>query len=373
MSHYCALLAARFGVDPESLKIASRLHDLGKFAIPDSILLKPGPLTADERADMERHAEIGHRLLMDSGIEVLEQAATIAWTHHERFDGSGYPRQLCGEEIPVIGRLAAVADVFEALTRDRVYRAAIPVDDALATLVAERGREFDPEVVDEFVARIDEVRAIQVRFSGEPSRPQQPAESSVPDSLITLQLAAEILAVSPSRLRRWSDDGRIEAVRTAGGHRRFSARAVHRLALERRVPLGVLPIEPPPDRMPLLAGCLRDQGQQMATAAVIDLYRGRPDGWFSGDDAAPLQDRWLRELVHGCDSGNYAGALHAADVLMRLGHEHGASLLERHSYLERFSRGALQALMRAGAGRQEAAAGRRLFGAIQQAHLAGRL
>jgi putative two-component system response regulator len=167
MSHYCALLARRFGLDPEAMRTASRLHDAGKIAVADSILHKPGPLTDDERAEMQRHAEVGHRLLRGSSIELLDLAAEIALTHHERFDGTGYPRGLRGEEIPLCGRIAGVADCFDALTSDRVYRPALPVSEAVALLASERGRHFDPTVVDAF---LDELGAAP----GPASRPREP-------------------------------------------------------------------------------------------------------------------------------------------------------------------------------------------------------
>ena len=124
MSRYCELLARRLELDDEHcelIRLASGLHDVGKIAIPDRILLKPGSLTDSERRVMERHAEIGHRLLADSSSELLDVAATIALSHHERFDGTGYPRGIAGEAIPLEGRIAAVADVFDAVTSNRVY------------------------------------------------------------------------------------------------------------------------------------------------------------------------------------------------------------------------------------------------------------
>jgi putative two-component system response regulator len=163
VSRYCELIAERLGLDPafrDELRIASPMHDVGKIGIPDAILLKPGPLTPEERAEMERHAEIGYRVLTGSGAELLELAATIAWTHHERFDGSGYPRGLSGETIPLEGRIAAVADVFDALTSDRVYRKALPYEEAIALLRDGRGSQFDPRVVDAFLEADDEIRAI---------------------------------------------------------------------------------------------------------------------------------------------------------------------------------------------------------------------
>jgi putative two-component system response regulator len=374
MSHYCALLATSFGFDPDLIRVASRLHDVGKLAVPDAILRKPGPFTRAERSEMERHAEIGHRLLSGSSIDVLEQAATIAWTHHERFDGNGYPRGLVGEEIPLAGRLAAVADVFDALTTDRIYRSAMPVEDAIATLEAESGRQFDPAVVDVFLADLDDVRAIRTRFAEEPPRePVQSTEAAAQPTLVTLQHAAETLGVSPARLRRWSDDGRIEAVRTTGGHRRFALDDVRRLAVVRGVRPAVRPVQPPTEPLPALARCLRELGPELVTTAAGVLYRGGPGGWFAGEDAGAASEEWLRELARGCDSGRFGGALHACDVFMRRAQSHAASLLERHSFLEHFGYATLQALSRAGGEQREATAGRRLFGALQQAHLDGHM
>jgi putative two-component system response regulator len=135
------------------IRVASAMHDVGKIGIPEAILLKPGPLTPAERVEMERHAEIGYRVLAGSSARLLQVAATIAWTHHEKFDGSGYPRGLAGEDIPIEGRIAAVADVFDALTRDRVYRPRLPREKAVSIMHEGRGSHFDPVVLDLFMAR----------------------------------------------------------------------------------------------------------------------------------------------------------------------------------------------------------------------------
>jgi putative two-component system response regulator len=151
MSGLVYRLALALGWDEagaETLRLASVLHDVGKVGIPDEILLKEGPLTPAERHIIEAHAPIGHGILAGADSELLRLADTVAWTHHERYDGSGYPRALVGEEIPLVGRIAAVADVFDALTSDRPYRDALPVGEALALIRAERGHGFDPEVVD---------------------------------------------------------------------------------------------------------------------------------------------------------------------------------------------------------------------------------
>ena len=116
------MLAGKLGLDVESIRIASPMHDVGKVALPDHILLRPGALTADERREMERHTWIGYQILSGSGSALLELGATIALTHHEKWDGTGYPRRLAGNAIPLEGQVAAVADVFDALTSDRPYR-----------------------------------------------------------------------------------------------------------------------------------------------------------------------------------------------------------------------------------------------------------
>jgi putative two-component system response regulator len=167
MSRYCAMMGRIFRLHPDSLELASLLHDVGKLAIPDNILLKPGLLTPDERLVIETHADIGYGMLRGSGRSVLDLAALIAWTHHEKFDGSGYPRGLSGSNIPLEGRIAAVADVFDAMTSDRIYRPAWSVDATIAWMKHERGKHFDPDVFDGFVASMDEILAIQsARTSG---------------------------------------------------------------------------------------------------------------------------------------------------------------------------------------------------------------
>ena len=121
------------------------------MAIPDAILLKPGPLTPEERAIVETHAEEGHRLVRGSSSSILDMAATIALSHQEKWDGTGYPRGLKGEAIPIEGRIVAVADVFDALTSDRVYRKAFSVEEAVQMMREQRGRHFDPVLLDAFM------------------------------------------------------------------------------------------------------------------------------------------------------------------------------------------------------------------------------
>jgi PAS domain S-box-containing protein len=161
VSRFSSVLAQRAGLESdlwEPMRFASPLHDAGKVAIPDAVLLKPGKLTAQERAIMETHAELGYELLRGSASPILELAATIARTHHERYDGSGYPRGLVGEQIPVEGRIVAIVDVFDALTSDRVYRPAFSVERALEMMADDRGAHFDPEIFDVFLACASELK-----------------------------------------------------------------------------------------------------------------------------------------------------------------------------------------------------------------------
>ncbi len=168
MSRYCGLIATKMGMSKEvseAVRIASALHDVGKIAIPDDILHKPGRLTAEEMGVMRRHAEKGFRVLTDSESSLLELAATIARSHHERYDGKGYPQNLSGKDIPFEGRIAAVADVFDALTSKRVYKPAFSVPEAVQVLLDERGTGFDPQIVDAFIGMPDAVKNIMIVYA----------------------------------------------------------------------------------------------------------------------------------------------------------------------------------------------------------------
>jgi putative two-component system response regulator len=168
MSHYCSLLAQRYGFDAarcELIRIASPMHDIGKIGTPDHILLKPGKFTPEEFKAIALHPEIGYRILSGSEAELLKLAATIAWTHHEKFDGSGYPRGLQGEAIPLEGRIAAIADTFDALTTKRVYKPAFPLDEAVDIMRKRRGKDFDPLLLDAFLDAMDDVLAIRNQYA----------------------------------------------------------------------------------------------------------------------------------------------------------------------------------------------------------------
>ncbi|HEX2057710.1 MAG TPA: HD domain-containing phosphohydrolase [Actinomycetota bacterium] len=163
MSRYCALLAEANGADSgtaETLRLASRLHDIGKIGVSDLILMKEGILTPPERKKMEEHVPIGVRLLEGSDSHVVQVAATVAGTHHERWDGTGYPNGLAGEAIPIEGRIAAIADVFDALTHTRPHRRAFPLGHVLDMMRTESGKHFDPALLELFLDRLNTVLTI---------------------------------------------------------------------------------------------------------------------------------------------------------------------------------------------------------------------
>jgi putative two-component system response regulator len=168
MSTYCRMLAANLGVPADRaalIRTASLLHDVGKLGIPKQLLSKPDSLTGEEWREMKSHTTLGHELLAGAGSELVRLAATIALTHHERFDGTGYPHGLKSDEIPLEGRIAAVCDVFDALTSARPYRLrAFTLEEAMGVMRSERGKAFDPQILDTFVGSFDEVKQIRARY-----------------------------------------------------------------------------------------------------------------------------------------------------------------------------------------------------------------
>ena len=170
VSEYCRILSEYCGFDQyesELIKKASPLHDIGKIAIPDSVLLKPGRLTDDERTVMETHADLGWEMLKYSERKLLKAAAIIARDHHEKYNGKGYPRRIKGEEIHIYARIAAIADVFDALACDRVYKKAWPIEKILNLFKEERGQHFDPKLVDVFIKNINDFVEIKSNYKYE--------------------------------------------------------------------------------------------------------------------------------------------------------------------------------------------------------------
>ncbi len=181
VSEYCRLLATKLGLpenDIDLVATAAPLHDIGKLGIPDEILLKPGSLTEDERRIMANHTRIGHAMLRHSQRDILVAGGIIALQHHEKWDGSGYPQGLRGEDIHVYGRIVALADVFDALISERIYKKSWNVQEVIDWIGAQRGRHFDPRLVDIFLRDASEFLAIFERYptsgSGEISVSGQP-------------------------------------------------------------------------------------------------------------------------------------------------------------------------------------------------------
>ena len=148
----------------ELIREAAPLHDIGKIGVPDRILLKPGKLTDAEFDHMKKHTEIGARILAGSDVPLLQMSERIALCHHEKWDGTGYPRGLHAEEIPIEGRIVALADVFDALTSKRCYKPAFTVEKALEIIREGQGKHFDPRCVEAFLSALGEVLEIKKEF-----------------------------------------------------------------------------------------------------------------------------------------------------------------------------------------------------------------
>ena len=164
-----SLLANKLGLPPDEVDLIRRaapLHDVGKIGIPDHILLKPGRLSPDEYEAMQNHVSVGAKLLSKSPSDLINLAEKIALTHHERWDGSGYPRGLEGDEIPLVGQIVAVADVFDTLTNERPYKPAWPLDKAIAELERQRGKWFSPRLVDAFLEVLEESPELLRQYAG---------------------------------------------------------------------------------------------------------------------------------------------------------------------------------------------------------------
>jgi two-component system response regulator RpfG len=174
MAHIAGLIAEGLGMFEDEVRLielAAPLHDMGKIAIPDSVLLKPGPLDESEIGTMRRHPEIGHQLLSGSQNRFIQIGAIIALRHHERYDGSGYPDGLVGDQIPIEARIVAVADVLDALLSPRPYKPSWPLDEALDYLRQQSGILFDPRCVDILLHSSARLEDICARFSSVSKRP----------------------------------------------------------------------------------------------------------------------------------------------------------------------------------------------------------
>ncbi|TBL81270.1 HD domain-containing protein [Paenibacillus thalictri] len=168
VAEYSFILAIGLGMsheEAEMLRIASPMHDIGKVAIPDAVLKKPGKLDEEEFAVMKTHTTIGYGLLRNSHRQLLKTAAILAYEHHEKWNGKGYPRGIAGDDIHVYGRITAIADVFDALGSDRVYKKAWELDRILNLFKEERGQHFDPKVVDVFMEQLPQILKVRDQYS----------------------------------------------------------------------------------------------------------------------------------------------------------------------------------------------------------------
>jgi len=189
MAHYSTLISDRIGMDSSELNLmleSAPMHDIGKIGIPDFVLLKPGRLTPDVFELMKTHAELGYELLKESPSKVMQAGAEISLTHHEKFDGTGYPKGLKGEEIPIFGRIVAVADVFDALTSERPYKRAWSLEDSRKFLEEGSGTHFDPACVDAFLKAWDDAMDVKNRYQ------DKKAQQLVPfgDGMVSSELLA---------------------------------------------------------------------------------------------------------------------------------------------------------------------------------------
>ena len=393
------MLAAELGLAVGTVRtvtLAAPLHDVGKIAIPDAVLLKPGQLTADELDLMKDHVQRGAGILGGSSSPLLQMAEEIALTHHERWDGGGYPAGLAQDQIPLGGRLVAVADVFDAMTHERPYKPAQPVQAAVEEICSQANRQFDPQVVEAFAGLDHETLlepfALQTgcddasesrgetsagnrqlhrrRETAQPESEATAAEAptAAASATVTLSDAAAALDVSPSTLRRWADTGRIAAVRTAGGHRRFAASEVRRLRSAGMLhePPPVSAVTPPTQPLPVVARLLTAAGQELSEHAAKGIYGGRT-GWWALETAQAQIEVWIQAVSGALLSGDYNVALAATRRLVQQAELAGTSQLERHAFLERFCDLAVRRLSREPGARHVDASGlRRLFACLRQ-------
>jgi len=194
MAHCSRLVARQIGLsagDQEILLRAAPLHDVGKLGTPDHILLKPGRLTPQEWEVMKQHACIGYEILRESASPVIQAGAEIAWTHHEKYDGSGYPRGLCGDAIPLFGRIVAIADVFDALTSARPYKRPWSIEEAVSYMREQAGRHFDPRLLDTFLQALPEVVDVMTRFRDDEAHAAGAPAGTGSDVLVPVRPASD--------------------------------------------------------------------------------------------------------------------------------------------------------------------------------------
>lgn len=175
MSRYCQLIALEYGLSEEEAELllhVAPMHDIGKIGIPDRVLLKPGRLDAEERSIIEAHCEIGRQIIGSHTSDLLNASATIAYTHHEKWDGSGYPQGLSGSQIPLFSRILAVADVFDALTSVRPYKRAWSVEEAVTEIASCSGSHFDPALVGVFLACLPRIVEVKDQFADDVATPK---------------------------------------------------------------------------------------------------------------------------------------------------------------------------------------------------------
>lgn len=291
VSRTCALVARELGwAGPEcsTLRVAAAMHDIGKVGVPDAILQKEGTLSPEERRAVEAHTQIGYEILAGSDNPVLELAATVALTHHERYDGEGYPRRLKAEEIPQAGRIAAVADVFDALTHDRVYRSAFSVPAALDELRTGRGSQFDPEVVAAFETALPEIEAVRELYPDPVEKGTSNAIFASPERPIRTLIAIPHGAVAHGLELLLRSEG----IDVAG--RASSAAAAEELLARRAV--DVVVIDPAGDRQ--AADRLSQAAKHHGAAVLLYSASATPPGGAGNADGTVAAEGTSAEFVN---------------------------------------------------------------------------
>jgi response regulator RpfG family c-di-GMP phosphodiesterase/DNA-binding CsgD family transcriptional regulator len=352
----------------DEVRLAAALHDVGKIGVPDTILLKPSSLTPDEYVVMQRHSQIGYQLLAESDSHLLALAATVALEHHEWWDGSGYPHGRHEEEISPEARVAAVADVFDALTSHRVYRAAMTVDDAVAVMTELRGQQFEPRALDAFLDSLGEFAAI---------RAEHPEQEDVGRIRILIVDDHEIFVQSLVRVLGGQPDMRVvgtagtvaEAIRAAAayepdvvlmdfelpdGDGAHATRMIHTLlpavqvvlltgradrdAAVRAIAAGCAGFVNKTESIDMLAAAIRDAAEGEAPMSIADLPRLltqlRPTKRGIGDDLGDRQLEVLRLMAAGLPNKLIAARLHISINTVRNHVQNILGKLDAHSKLE---------------------------------------